>query len=395
MKILFKKLKTKYNNLMKSLVQLINNLSFIEGDYIVPFNFDDLTEKQLNFLKSKQYFIVNDIVLKGTELFVDIGYNIPFKSSRFNKLEINFTNKVLFLQFNIGIDTHGEPDPTNIFRGHNSMEQLFPSLINEKLPNTMVNFYNYSDIYRLSDGYYINNINIKNYDFVFFGFMSKQSNISMLIFNYLTKHNVPCLRYENFNMFDTKSYGLDLTESLGYPYIPTISTYKLNKIIINMVKNDFGFPLIVKKIDTDRGTGVYKIDTFEQLTDFFNNNNQLLMIQKMIKNDGDFRVIVIKNKVELIIKRKLTSDTEFRSNVALGGKAIKADVPEYVKDMCVELSKHISCDILGFDIIQDITTNKYYVMEINISPHMATFCVVSGVNLPDIITNYIVEKIIN
>lgn len=395
MKILLKKLKTKYNNLMKSLVQIINNLSFIEGDYIVPFNFDDLTEKQLNFLKSKQYFIVNDIVLKGTELFVDIGYNIPFKSSRFNKLEINFTNKVLFLQFNIGIDTHGEPDPTNIFRGHNSMEQLFPSLINEKLPNTMVNFYNYSDIYRLSDGYYINNINIKDYDFVFFGFMSKQSNISMLIFNYLTKHNVPCLRYENFNMFDTKSYGLDLTESLGYPYIPTISTYKLNKIIINMVKNDFGFPLIVKKIDTDRGTGVYKIDTFEQLTDFFNNNNQLLMIQKMIKNDGDFRVIVIKNKVELIIKRKLTSDTEFRSNVALGGKAIKADVPEYVKDMCVELSKHISCDILGFDIIQDITTNKYYVMEINISPHMATFCVVSGVNLPDIITNYIVEKIIN
>ena len=58
-----------------------------------------------------------------------------------------------------------------------------------------------------------------------------------------------------------------------------------------------------------------------------------------------------------------------------------------------ELSKHISCDILGFDIIQDLTDGKYYVMEINISPHMATFCVVSGINLPEVITNYIVQEI--
>jgi glutathione synthase/RimK-type ligase-like ATP-grasp enzyme len=117
------------------------------------------------------------------------------------------------------------------------------------------------------------------------------------------------------------------------------------------------------------------------------------MIQKLIPNDGDFRIIVIKNNVELVIKRKLTNDKEFRSNVALGGKAVKADVPQEIKNMCVDISKHISCDILGFDIIQDLTDGKYYVMEINVSPHMATFCVVSGINLPEIITNHIVSKI--
>ena len=50
-------------------------------------------------------------------------------------------------------------------------------------------------------------------------------------------------------------------------------------------------------------------------------------------------------------------------------------------------------EIQDDDIIQDLNDGKYYVMEINISPHMATFCVVSGINLPQIITDYIVDKI--
>lgn len=390
---MFNTLRIKYFNFLKYLVEKHNSIPFKEGDYIIPVMFDDLTEKQTKFLKSREHFIAGDITQKGEQLYVDVGYNIPFKAIRFEKLDITSKNRVLFLQFNIKIDTHGEPDPTNIFRNCYTMSELFPKVINESLPNTIVDFYDYSNIYRLKDGYYINNTNLKDYDFVFFGFMSKQSTISMLIVNYLKKYNVPFLRYENFHMFDTKSYGMDLTESLGYPYIPTISTYKLNNKILGMINDDFGYPIIVKKIDADRGTGVWKINSSEELIEFFKNNNELLMIQKLIPNDGDFRVIVIKNKVELVIKRKLIKEGEFRSNVALGNKAIKADVPDEIKNMCVDISKHIECDILGFDIIQDLNDGKYYVMEINISPHMATFCVVSGINLPQIITDYIVDKI--
>lgn len=390
---MLEKLRTKYYNFLKHLTESTNSVPFKEGDYIVPVKFNDLTEKQLRFLKGREYFVAGDITQKGNEMYVDVGYNIPFKVVRFDKVDLSSKHRVLFLQFNIRIDTHGEPDPTNIFRGASNMNELFPKVINESLPDTLVDFYDYSNIYRLKDGYYINNTNIKDYDFVFFGFMSKQSTISMLIVNYLKKHNVPFLRYENFHMFDTKSYGMDLTESLGYPYIPTISTYKLNNKIMGMINEDFGYPVIVKKIDADRGTGVWKINSSEELIEFFNGNNELLMIQKLIPNDGDFRIIVIKNRVELVIKRKLVKEGEFRSNVALGNKAVKANVPDDIKAMCVDLSKHIECDILGFDIIQDLNDGKYYVMEINISPHMATFCVVSGINLPQIITDHIVSKI--
>ena len=116
------------------------------------------------------------------------------------------------------------------------------------------------------------------------------------------------------------------------------------------------------------------------------------MIQKFIPNDGDYRVIVIKNKKALIIKRERTNDKEFRSNVAMGGRAVRADLPDEIVDMCEDISRHIFCDIVGFDILKDLKTGKYYVMETNASPHFPTFSVVSGINIPMIIVNYILHK---
>jgi len=311
------------------------------------------------------------------------------------KSDSTFEHKILFLQFNFRIDTHSEPDNLNFFKGVHYISELFPLLVDEQLPNSKVDFFNYSSIYRLKDGYYINNTNLKNYDFVFFGFMSKHSNTVLLILNYLDKHKVPHLTYETFSMYDTKSFGMELTESLGYDYIPSLLTFKLNKNIIKTVEEDFGFPLIVKNSLLDRGTGVFKIESMDELKNKFNHNNKMLMIQKMIPNDGDVRVITIKNKTELVVKRQvIEGSTEFRSNIALGGKAVKTTLPQNMIDMCEDISRHVPvCDILGFDILKDLETGKYYVMEINISPHMATFCVVTGINLPAIIVKHIVDTI--
>ena len=366
------------------------------GDTVQPFDFDDLTDVQAEYLRSQEYFVVDDIIKKGDEVYCEVGYRIPLKLKRFKKIELEYDHKILFLNYDLKIDTHGEADAKNIFRGCNTMSQLFPKLINEKLPNTRVDFSSYKDVYRLRDGYYLKNTNLKDYDFVFFGFMSKYSKESILLINYLDKVKVPYLKYETFDVYDSKSFGMDLTESLGYNYIPTILTTKLNNRILRSIEEDFGFPVIVKDPNLDRGTGVDKIDTLDELLDKFKWNSKQLMIQKLIPNDGDTRVIVIKNKVELVVKRQMTSSTEFRSNVALGGKAIPTTLPQSILDMCVDLSKHVPvCDILGFDIIKDLNDGTYYVMEINISPHISTFCVVTGIDIPGIIVDHMIESIGN
>jgi len=300
--------------------------------------------------------------------------------------------KVLFIQFNLKIDTHEEPDTQNFFRGSHNMSELFTKLFHEVNPYIEVYFNGYKDIYRLKDGYYLGDVNLKDFDFVFFGFVSKHGTLPLLIQNYLKKFDVPFLTYESFGLYDSKSWGMDLCDTLGYPYIPTVITNYLNRRVLNEIR-EWGYPLIVKDPNLDRGTGVHKVDNLNQLREIFLFPTGQMMIQKMIPNDGDFSFIVMKNKVEMVVKRRVTSSTEFRSNVALGGKAEKATLPSSILKMCEDISRHVNCDILGFDILQDLRTGKYYVMEINISPHFSTFCVVSGVNLPKIITDYIIKEI--
>jgi glutathione synthase/RimK-type ligase-like ATP-grasp enzyme len=61
--------------------------------------------------------------------------------------------------------------------------------------------------------------------------------------------------------------------------------------------------------------------------------------------------------------------------------------------MCEDVSKHLDSDIIGFDIIQNKDTKEYFIMEANAASHFPTFSVISGVNIPSIIVDYIVKKI--
>jgi glutathione synthase/RimK-type ligase-like ATP-grasp enzyme len=264
---------------------------------------------------------------------------------------------------------------------------LFPELFKEKLPEAFVEFSTYDDIYRIGSDFYIDDMKLKEYDFVFFGFMSKFTSIVKMLISYLDNNNVPYLKYGTFKDLDNKAYEMHLVDSLGYPYIPSIMTTKLSKRVVDAVK-EFGFPVIVKDIDLNRGEGVWKIEDMKELRRTFAYGSKLMIIQKFLPNDGDYRVITIKNKVELIIKKeRVEGSKEFRANVARGGKAVKGTLPQDVIDMCEDISKHLVCDIVGFDIIQDIETKKYYVMETNSSPHFPTFSVISEVDIPGLLVD--------
>jgi glutathione synthase/RimK-type ligase-like ATP-grasp enzyme len=377
----------------------IDSLPIQVGDYVICEDFNDLNDSQIEFLKSKPFHKVRTVCdskgryYKSGEPHIEIGYRIPYKMFRFKAVErdVAFKHKFLFLQFDLAIDTHGEKDKHNYFKGKRQMSELFPLLFKDKLKDSLVDFCNYDDIYRVNNDYYIDNMRLKEYDFVFFGFMSNFSTVVKMLIHYLDKHNIPYLKYGTYKDLDNKAYEFHLLESLGYPYIPSIMATKLTKRVIQHVK-EFGFPVIVKDVNLNRGEGVFKIDKMSQLVDHFGYNNKLMLIQKFIPNDGDYRVISIKNKVELVIKKeRIKGSKEFRANVARGGKAVKGSLPPDIIAMCEDISKHLICDIVGFDIIQDKVTGKYYVMEANSSPHFPTFSVISEINIPEIITDYIIK----
>lgn len=383
------------------IVYNIDELPIQQGDYVVCEDFDDLSDKQIEFLRSKEYHRVMNVTSKKSlyyttgEPYINLGYGIPFKMKRFKLVDRNLKNKnkILFLQFDLNIDPHGNKDEHNIFRGKEKMSDLFQELFNEKLKTPIVDFFQYEDIYRVNNEFYLDSLKIRDYDFVFFGFMSNYTTLVKMLISYLDKHNIPYLKYGTYKDYDNKAYEMHLVQSLGYPYIPSIMTTRLSKKIIHIVK-EFGFPIIVKDVSLNRGEGVWKINNMNELIKKFTMGNNLMLIQKFIPNDGDYRVISIKNKVELVIKKERIEGTdEFRANVARGGRAIKGTLPFDIIKMCEDISKHLVCDIVGFDIIQDKDTGEYYVMETNSAPHFPTFCVISEINIPEIITDYIIRKI--
>jgi len=372
------------------------------GDYVKCVDFGNkLNKDQKEYLRSRPFFYVRNVVdSRGApydvgEPHVEIGYKSPFKMSRFKKIDKTDTKyKVLFLQFDLPVDVHGEKDKENMFRGAKTMSGVFTKLFHEKLKDeVLVDFSNYDDVYKIRNDYYVNGIMLKNFDFVFFGHVSSFTSLCKLIVNYLERNEVPYLKYGTYHEFDNKAYEFHLLESLGYPYIPSVMATKLSSKVIKIVEQEFGFPVIVKDVTANRGTGVYKVEDMKHLIKTFSMNGRLMLIQKYIPNDGDFRVITIKNKVRLIIKKKRIDEKEFRSNVARGGKAIRATLPKDIINMCEDVSRHLDSDIIGFDIIQNKDNGEYYIMETNAASHFPTFAIVSGVNIPEIIVNYMIKKI--
>jgi len=379
----------------------IDQLPIKVGDAVKAVNLDGLGWKSTNYLRGQESFEVEAITDSKGEPYkgvgvphIQIGYSIPFKLFRFIKFEKPVIpkdkKKVLFLQFDLNVDLHKEEDKENFFRGYTTLKPVFMDYFKEIAPDVHVEFRNYDDIYRIKNDFYLDEIKLKDFDFVFFGFMTKFTTICRMLINYLDKNDVPYLKYGTYQEFDSKAYEMDLVQSLGYPYIPSILTTKLTKDVIASVK-EFGFPVIVKDIYLNRGEGVKKVDDMNELKLQFNWGGMKL-IQKFIPNDGDHRVIVIKNKMALVIKR-LSQGKDFRSNIAAGGKAVRSELPKEQVKMCEDISKHLFCDFIGFDVLQDLETKKYYIMETNSAPHFPTFSVISGVNIPLLLTNYIIKEI--
>jgi len=277
----------------------------------------------------------------------------------------------------------------NYFRGYESSSDLFPELIHEKSPKTRVDFCRYSEVYKLKDGYYVNNTKITDYNFIFFGFMAKYTNLATLLTNYVVRNNIPHMKYETYDYLHNKAYQFDLLDNLGYPYIPSVMTTKLTRNLLDNIE-EFGYPLIVKDVYLDRGEGVFKINNLVELKEFFNSNERLMLIQKFIPNDGEWRVITIKNKVQLIARKDSIEDVN-KLNID-DRKSKKGNLPHEVISMCEDISKHLFSDIVGFDIIQDLTDKKYYVIETNASPDFVMFSIVTNVSIPEKIVDYIIKN---
>ena len=174
--------------------------------------------------------------------------------------------------------------------------------------------------------------------------------------------------------------------------IPTYQFRGIKGLNESIKKGFLKYPFVAKKNLSARGEGVYKITSVNQIAEYKINFKDYIF-QNFVKNDGDFRVLVLGGIALGIIKRTKGSD-EFRNNISLGGTALDMkDLPEAgdLKNKAVSLASKFRLQFCGVDFIFDQEENIYRFMEINSVPQWQGFSAATGVNVAEKVIDYVVS----
>ena len=168
----------------------------------------------------------------------------------------------------------------------------------------------------------------------------------------------------------------------------------LNEQALRIVEEELGYPVIVKSSFGSMGTGVFKAENFEQLKVAASAlKMQPHLFQQYIAESAgrDIRVIVIGGKAVAAMER--ISGGDFRSNIAIGGRGLKIDMPVQVKEMAEKAAALLNLDYCGADIL--FGKEGFYLCEVNSNAFFDGIEAATGVNIAKLYANHIAKTMIN
>lgn len=164
-----------------------------------------------------------------------------------------------------------------------------------------------------------------------------------------------------------------------------------------LVEKNIGFPCVVKVVTGSYGEGVYlceKKRDYKKLMEFIDNlgNKKTMIVQEYLNDHPgeDLRVLVIGGKVIGAMKRT-APDGDFRANITNGGTGENYPLTEEIEYLARETARALNLDIAGVDLLFD--KRGFRVCEANSNPGFSGFEKYCGVNIADIITEYVKFRI--
>lgn len=167
---------------------------------------------------------------------------------------------------------------------------------------------------------------------------------------------------------------------------------EIREQVFKNVESELGYPVIVKTNYGSLGKGVFKADNRAELEKIANELKcSPHLFQQFIKFSAgrDIRVIVIGGKVVAAMIRK--SDTDFRSNLELGGTAEAFDPPREVISLCERTAKLLKLDYCGIDVL--FGDRGYYICEVNSNAFFGGIEKATEVNIAKAYAEYIYNSV--
>jgi hypothetical protein len=96
------------------------------------------------------------------------------------------------------------------------------------------------------------------------------------------------------------------------------------------------------------------------------------LLQEYIKNDGDYRVMTVGYKCIGGFKRQVKEE-KLILNKSQGNSVAVKDLPAEVIEIAERAARVLEVEVAGTDIIRDLETGKFYVVEVNEAPQFKVF----------------------
>ena len=164
-----------------------------------------------------------------------------------------------------------------------------------------------------------------------------------------------------------------------------------------LVENNIGFPCVVKVVTGSYGEGVYLCERkrdYKKLMEFIDNigNKKTMIVQEYLgeRVGEDLRVLVIGGKV-IGAMRRTAPEGDFRANITNGGTGENFPLTEEIEYLARETVRSLNLDIAGVDLLFD--KRGFRVCEANSNPGFKGFETYCGVDVADLITEYVKFRI--
>ncbi len=220
---------------------------------------------------------------------------------------------------------------------------------------------------------------IADFAVVYFKTFSLAPDFAAAVAQYLERRNVPFFdKAVKLHPATSKLLQYVLLQENGVP-VPDSIFLPSNKLpdAYSTLKEKLGVPFILKDIHENKGRYNYLVKNqkeFKSITAQMKDKDLRLIAQKFIPNKGDYRLVAIGGRAEIIMLRSGKEGTHL-NNTAREAEATlvsEAELPREVIDQALFGAELLGFSIAGADFVQDNETTLWYCLEINDAPQLAS-----------------------
>ncbi len=195
---------------------------------------------------------------------------------------------------------------------------------------------------------------------------------------YMRRHGVPFRGEETLDLVASTKIGeMALMADNDLPLPRTFMSSHREILRVFKSSQPIAYPFVIKAADTFGGQMNYVISSYDELKQrLAEHPKEFFVVQELIPNDCDYRVLIMGEKVRLVMRRTRTDKSSHLNNTSAGGEgeivplSTLSDKILQQSVKAAQLTKRGG--FAGVDVLIDRHTGKHYFLEVNEAPAIQT-----------------------